>query len=196
MPLQNRVDPYGTIITTTARGAWMGNRGLLHDRDRRIHRSWRLKAWLICRLEFRGRRRNVMTPGLYTELFFLDEATAFSAGHRPCFECRRADYLCFKDAAGYAQPRVAAMDDELHRQRLDEAGVKPVWTCEACTLPDGAVVALDGAPWLKWQGALHRWRREGYGPPRSVPSGAVDVLTPRLTINAIRRGYVPQVALG
>lgn len=196
MPLENRVDPYGVIITTAARGAWMGNRGLLHDRDRRVHRDWRLKAWLICRLEFRGRQRNVMTPGFYTELFFLDEATALAAGHRPCFECRRADYLRFKAAAGFAETRVAALDEELHGQRLDETGVKAVWTCEAAALPDGAFVALNDVPWLKWRGALYPWRPEGYGPPRPMPSGAVDVLTPRLTIDAIRRGYVPQVSLG
>ncbi|HTJ10817.1 MAG TPA: hypothetical protein VL547_02270, partial [Dinghuibacter sp.] len=96
--LQNRVDPYGNIIFTPARGAWMGNRGLLHDAQQHIRRPFRLKAWIICVLQFKGRHRPVMAPGQYTELFFLDEATALSAGHRPCAECRREDFNRFKAA--------------------------------------------------------------------------------------------------
>src|ERR1700743_3660322 len=94
--LQNRVDPQGNIIKTTARGAWMGNRGQLHNEQRQIVRPFKLKAWLTCLLQFNGRKREVMSPQRYTELFFLDEATAFAAGHRPCFECRRKDYDLFK----------------------------------------------------------------------------------------------------
>src|ERR1700761_7186777 len=94
--LQNRVDPMGNIIRTSARGAWMGNRGLIHDEHQHVLRPFRLKAWLICVLQFRNRKRVVMSPGQYTELFFFDEATAFSAGHRPCFECRRSDALLFR----------------------------------------------------------------------------------------------------
>src|SRR5579884_3965447 len=95
MPRQNRVTPFGEIITTSERGTFMGNRGVLHDAEGRIGRAWQVKRWLVCVLEFRGRHRMVMTPGRYTELFFLDEATALAAGHRPCFECRRQRFLDF-----------------------------------------------------------------------------------------------------
>jgi len=91
MPLPNRVDPFGAIFADPARGLWMGNRGRLHDGGRTILRAWQVRRWIICRLEFRGRRRDVMSPRTWTELFFLDEATAFAAGHRPCGECRHGD---------------------------------------------------------------------------------------------------------
>jgi len=91
MPLPNRVDPFGAIFADPARGLWMGNRGRLHDGGRTILRAWQVRRWIICRLEFRGRRRDVMSPRTWTELSFLDEATAFAAGHRPCGECRHGD---------------------------------------------------------------------------------------------------------
>ncbi|MEO8821838.1 MAG: hypothetical protein ABI267_08810 [Ginsengibacter sp.] len=94
--LQNRVDPFGNIIKTTARGSWMGNRGILHNDQQQVLRPFKLKAWITCKLEFNGRKRPVMAPHRYTGLFFLDEATSFAAGHRPCFECRRQDYHKFK----------------------------------------------------------------------------------------------------
>jgi len=94
--LQNRVDPLGNIIKTPARGQWMGNRGVIHNDKKEILRPFKLKAWITCKLEFKNWKRQVMTPNRYTELFFLDEATAFGAGHRPCFECRRDDYNLFK----------------------------------------------------------------------------------------------------
>ena len=96
--MQNRVNPFGQIIETTARGLWMGTRGNIHNAERKIVRQFKLKAWITCRLEFKGRKRQMMMPNLYTELFFLDEATAFAAGHRPCCECRREDYNNFKAA--------------------------------------------------------------------------------------------------
>src|ERR1700757_892600 len=124
--MQNRVDPFGTIIDTRARGGWMGNRGNIHSPDKRIVRPFRLLPWLICKLEFKDRHREVMTPGQYTELFFLDEATAFSAGHRPCFECRRADYEKFKAAWIGGNPRygfdnktsIKELDAVMHRERM------------------------------------------------------------------------------
>jgi hypothetical protein len=99
VPLRNRVAPSGEILATAARGTFMGNRGILHDENRRIVRQSRSDAWLICLLDFRGRRRQVMSPGTYTELFFLDEAVALAAGHRPCGECRRTHHRAFIDAA-------------------------------------------------------------------------------------------------
>jgi len=94
--LQNRVDPFGNILKTSARGLWMGNRGILHNDRKELLRPFKLKAWITCKLQFNGRKREVMTPNRYTELFFMDEATSFAAGHRPCFECRREDYKKFK----------------------------------------------------------------------------------------------------
>src|SRR6202451_2054834 len=95
---QNRVTPFGDLVATPERGTFMGNRGVLHDAEGRIKRVWQLKRWIVCVLEFRGRKRQVMTPGRYTELFFLDEATALAAGHRPCAECRRQRFNAFRDA--------------------------------------------------------------------------------------------------
>ncbi len=105
MPRQNRVTPFGEIIATSERGTFMGNRGILHDPDGRVRRKWVLKNWLVCVLEFRGRKRTVMTPNRYTELFFLDEATALAAGHRPCAECRHARFIDFCIAWKAGAPR-------------------------------------------------------------------------------------------
>ncbi len=108
MPRQNRVTPFGDLIATPERGTFLGNRGVLHDDAGRIKRAWQLRRWIVCVLEFRGRKRSVMTPGRYTELFFLDEATALAAGHRPCAECRRARFLAFCDAWRAAHPAYAS----------------------------------------------------------------------------------------
>jgi len=116
--LQNRVTPFGEIVATPARGLSMGNRGILHDDRRRLgRRRWTHKAWICCVTEFRGRRRQVMAPGRYTELFFLDEAVALAAGHRPCFECRRAAANAFAACWG-GEPRAPDMDRVLHAERL------------------------------------------------------------------------------
>jgi hypothetical protein len=117
MPLQNRVDPWGRLHSVAARGAWMGNRGVLHDATRQIVRPWRLKAWILCRLEFKGRRRRVFAPARYSELFFLDEATAFAAGHRPCAECNRERFNQFK-RAWRSGARAAEIDAALHAERI------------------------------------------------------------------------------
>src|SRR5919201_3105665 len=131
MPLQNRVDPFGEIIADPARGTWLGNRGILHDTERRIVRPWQVRRWIVCRLEFRGRHREVMSPRrTWTELFFLDEATALAAGHRPCGECRYEDYRRFKaiwlaanrERGLGAAASIAAIDRELHRDRVGPDG--------------------------------------------------------------------------
>src|SRR5262245_10377094 len=125
MPLQNRVTPTGEIIADPARGTLMGNRGgPLHRPDQTLGaRRWVSKAWICCRLEFKGRRRQVMSPGKYTELFFLDEATALAAGHRPCFECRRAEAEQFarlwaKVHGAHDRARAGDMDRVLHAERV------------------------------------------------------------------------------
>src|SRR5690348_11691300 len=118
MPLRNRVTPFGELVAIPERGTLMGNRGILHTPDRLVVRDWQVRRWIACRLEFHGRHRVVMTRGSYTELFFLDEATALADGHRPCAECRHADYRAFQAAwrTVYPERSVAAdaMDSVLH----------------------------------------------------------------------------------
>lgn len=199
MPLQNRVDPFGQLRAVAARGAWMGNRGLLHDADRGIRRPFRLRAWLICVLVFKDRHRVVMSPGLYTELFFLDEATALSAGHRPCAECRREAHRRFRAAVEAGSERrfakVADLDAALHADRWDPTTGQRLWRAPMSDLPDGVFVRREGEAWLVRGGRLHRWTPIGYAESLPAPHGDIDVLTPRLTVQAIRAGYVPQMAL-
>lgn len=181
MALQNRVTPTGAIIATDARGTFMGNRGILHDEHGRLVRTHRNTMWLICVLEFKGRRRRVMSPGTYTELFFLDEAVALAAGHRPCGECRRTAYRAFLDATGSGSAR--DLDRSLNRSRR-EPGVSAPFD----TLPDGTFVTVDGECRLLWQNRLHRWTPGGYVDPIRA-TGAAEVITPALTVTALRQGY-------
>ena len=197
MPRQNRVTPWGEIVATPSRGTMLGNRGVLHDAAGRTVRPWRVKAWIACRLEFKGRKRPLMRPDRWTELFFLDEASALAAGHRPCFECRREDAKRFKSAwlAGQRRndvPPIGAVDDVLHPERIDRAGAKVTWTSPVAALPDGALVALGATPHLLWRGALRPWSFLGYGAPVVAPD-EVTVLTPRSIVAAISAGYAPGV---
>jgi len=182
VPLQNRVDPFGRILADPARGLWTGNRGVLHDEGRTIRRPWQVRRWIICRLEFRGRHREVMSPRTWTELFFLDEATAFAAGHRPCGECRHAAYRRFRDLWGLihlADPVDAeSIDRRLHAERL--AGrAKRTEPAELADLPDGTFIARDDRAWLVLQRSLLEWSPAGYVARRDRPPRArVDVLTP------------------
>jgi len=198
VPLQNRVTPFGEIVALAGRGTIMGNRGVVHDEARRIVRAWQVRRWIACRLEFRGRRRALMQPRRYTELFFLDEAAAFAAGHRPCAECRYADYRRFRGLWEARFGRVASVDcidRVLHAERLDGRG-KRSYRERLGALPDGAYAALDGAAWLVWRGELHAWSDRGYGQRRGVPAGAVvDVLTPRSIVAVMQDGYRAAVSL-
>src|SRR6185312_8272050 len=187
MPLQNRVTPFGAIVAVPERGTLMGNRGILHDDAGRLVRSWQVRRWIACRTAFRGRHRQLLQPHSWTELFFLDEATAFAAGHRPCAECRHADYQRFKAAWAVAVgvPNGAdAMDTVLHADRLEGRGAhqrKRTYWEQLATLPDGAFIRLDGSAWLLWSEQLLEWSAGGYRTRRSQPStsGRVEVLTPR-----------------
>src|SRR5438105_12061160 len=144
MPRQNRVTPAGEVVAVPDRGTFLGNRGVLHDADGRTRRAWQLRRWIICVLAFKGRKRRVMTPGRYTELFFLDEATALAAGHRPCAECRRERFNAFKVAWKRWSVRdeskpllVHEMDVELHRARIGSLREKVTYESSIDTLPDG-----------------------------------------------------------
>jgi hypothetical protein len=202
--LQNRVNPRGELIKTTARGSWMGNRGVIHDERQQIVRPFKLKAWLICQLEFKGRRRQVMTPDRYTELFFLDEATAFAAGHRPCAECRRKSFTRFKSFWVLANAEygftgrtpIWKIDEILHKERINRSGVKQTYPEDAGNLPDGTFILQDDRPCLYAGGKYYAWTPFGYEAgeplPRSVP---VEVLTPKSIVRTFRAGYKPQLAL-
>ncbi|HEX2502757.1 MAG TPA: hypothetical protein VHK00_02350 [Miltoncostaeaceae bacterium] len=197
MPLQNRVTPFSEIVAVPQRGALMGNRGVLHDDRRRIVRFSQGRRWIACLTEFRGRRRAPMTPGRYTELFFLDEATALAAGHRPCHECRRAAALRFREAWARAtgeDPRVSLelLDRRLHEDRLEAPGRMRRWSAEAGALPDGAMVEVGGAAHLVRQGRIAMWTPAGYGPAGVAPAGPVRVLTPRAIVATIAAGYRPE----
>jgi hypothetical protein len=199
MPLQNRVDPFSMIHRTPARGTCFGNRGILHDDQQRLVAYHRHKAWIICRLAFKGRRRQVMQPGHYTELFFLDEATALAAGHRPCAECNRARFNEFRQKWGVARPALAAQIDEvLHRQRF--IPYQSAWSQKKRThqaplesLPSGSFISLAGQPYLVWEDTLRAWSFSGYGAPLPRLEGLVTVLTPPATVLTLAQGYRPQV---
>lgn len=191
MALQNRVTPLSEIIAHPGRGLFFGNRGCLHGADGRIRRSWRGQLWITCLTEFKGRRRALLQPGRYTELFFLDEAVAFGAGHRPCAECRRADYLRFRAAwaqAGLPQaPRAADIDRILHRARLaPDHPVKPL-----ADLPDGAFVNVGGQAWLVLKGTLLHYDAGGYDQRHPCPPQAAPVLTPAPFVHILSAGYQP-----
>jgi hypothetical protein len=172
----------------------MGNRGSLHGDGETILRPWKLKAWIACRLAFKGRHRPVMPPNRWTALFFLDEATALAAGHRPCFEFRREDAARFKAAwlAGQRRndnPPITAVDNVLHPERIAK-GRKVTWRAVLTDLPDGTMIERGGAAFLRQQGKLLPWSFAGYGPPISV-AGEVTALTPRSIVAAIAAGYAP-----
>jgi hypothetical protein len=197
MPRQNRVTPFGTIIVTPERGTVFGNRGVLHDAEGRIGRSWQLKRWLLCLLAFKGRRRPIMAPGRYTELFFLDEATALAAGHRPCAECRRDRYLAFRNAWPSGVLPAAALDDQLHVERLNPDGSQRRFEADLDDLPDGVFLVrrepVERA-YLLWKGRLLAWSPGGYRDRLPRPHGErVAVLTPGSTVAAVRAGYAPEV---
>jgi hypothetical protein len=200
VPLQNRVTPLGELVAHPARGLVYGNRGCLHDDSGRIRRLYAVKRWIACRLEFRGWKRGpLLQPGKFTELFFLDEATAFAAGHRPCALCRREDYVRFCDIWSQSHDGPAgadAVDAELHAERIDP------WTRNRLLhraalddLPDGAFVLDSDAPWLVLGSELLFWTPAGYTKRRARPSGTVALLTPPSLVEVLRRGWSPVVPL-
>jgi hypothetical protein len=197
VPLQNRVTPAGDIIATAHRGMFTGNRGIIHDPRTRtlLNRRWASRAWLTCVCEFRGRRREVMGGRSWTELFFLDEATAFAAGHRPCFFCRRDDARRFRAAweagNGVSKLRADDIDAVLHRERLDGRRKRlhalPLLLSQ---LPDGAMVQEKEQCFLIVQGRALAWSPEGYRRAEGRIEGAM-LLTPPSTLRAFSAGYRP-----
>lgn len=199
MTLKNRVDPFGSLHAEPIRGTWMGNRGgCFHRSDQTLRlQHWVSQRWIYCLTQFKGRQRTVMKPGNYTELFFLDEATALAAGHRPCWECQRDRANEFRKlliqsgilTSGSRAPDLdARIAGEVQRRLNGLTDLKPV---ESESLPNGAMFERDGAAYLKWHDEVWRWSFQGYSPAGLVKSGRL--LTPAATVCALDLGFVPQL---
>jgi hypothetical protein len=200
-PARNRVTPHGEIVAVAGRGAWMGNRGRLHEgRDARdIVRNHQTKNWITCKLEFKGRHAPQWAPNHYTQLFFLDEAVAFAAGHRPCAECRRGDYNAYRRAWSQNHCETTAyakdMDDRLHRERTDPAEHLLPWSA----LPGGVFVTTEDGPAVAVDDHLAVWDERAYAYRRRLPrpaAGSASVLTPPSSVAVLRAGYPVQIDLG
>jgi hypothetical protein len=201
MPLRNRVTPLGELVADPARGLVYGNRGCLHDEHGRIRRGYNGRRWIACRLEFRGwLRRPLLQPGRFTELFFLDEATAFAAGHRPCALCRREDYDRFGAVWRELHPGAAgadAIDAQLHAERLEEdRRSRRLHPVPLAGLPDGAFVLWNGEATLVLAGRLLGWTPGGYVEGTARPAdGRALLITPPSLVSVLRAGWRPAVPL-
>jgi hypothetical protein len=207
MPYQNRVDPWGALHAVEERGSLLGNRGVIHDDNKNIVATHRLQGWVTCRLKFKNIQRQVMSPGTYTELFFLDEATAFSAGHRPCVYCQRQRYAAFKDAwlqanqhhlhhlEGRSQS-ISTIDKLVHKERIYH-GKKVTYLAPFQSLPSGTIVDIAGHAYLVWDNRLYAWSFSGYQKAKDIPSlqpdDSVVVLTPQSYVNTFQTGFLPHV---
>ncbi|MHA7900316.1 MAG: hypothetical protein ACX94B_10660 [Henriciella sp.] len=200
MPLQNRVDPFGLIHAVPERGTLMGNRGgCFHTEDKTLKPThWKTRQWITCVLDFKGRQRELMAEGTYTELFFLDEVTALAAGHRPCYECRYTDAKRFREALVRSgvfryRPKASDLSDaiagEIQAVLKGKSEREPL---DPANLPDGAMFTTGSAAYLKWQDRAHAWSFAGYGTPVELPKRAVR-LTPHITCQALAHGYQPAV---
>ena len=201
MALQNRVTPLGELIATPERGLVYGNRGCLHDEAGRIRRRYNGKRWIACRLRFRGwHRRPLMQPGRFTELFFLDDATAFAAGHRPCALCRRADYdrlVAIWRGLHPGQVGADAIDAQLQTERVDpDTRVKLLVETPLDELPDGAFILSESAPCLVRGAELLTWTAAGYVARRPRPARQrAPLITPPSLVEVLRTGWEPLVPL-
>jgi len=202
--LQNRVDPFGNIFKTSARGVLTGTRGVIHDAKKEIIRPFKLKAWITCLLEFKGRQRIMMTPNRYTELFFFDEATSFSAGHRPCFECRRDDAKKFKTfwikgnpEHGFSEKTsINEIDKIIHKERIDSNFKKVVYKTNTKDLPNGVFIMHNNNAYLLKDRSIFLWTPFGYEKTEeTLNNNKVVLLTPMSVVNALKAGYKPQIAL-
>lgn len=202
MPRQNRGTPLGELVADPARGLVYGNRGCLHDEHGHIRRRYNGKRWIACRLEFRGwKRERLLQPGRFTELFFLDEATAFAAGHRPCALCRHEDYQGFVTLWQGLHPcdetGADAIDARLHAERVElDSRAQRRHDVPLDVLPDGAFVLHNGTPHLVVDDALLRWTPAGYVERASRPRGGqATLLTPPSLVAVLDAGWRSVVPL-
>jgi hypothetical protein len=196
MPLQNRVNPYGEICFSENRGTFTGNRGVIHNGKQQIVRHFKVKRWIVCLLKYKHYQRKVMTPNRWTELFFLDEATALAAGHRPCTFCQRQRSLEFREHwvsanqefFGISDIKVDAIDNILHEERMSVE--KPFLPINE--LPDGVFVEFQEKPFLIFNEQLFEWSFGGYAAPIVKPENVViKLITPLSTVRAIKNGFQP-----
>jgi hypothetical protein len=198
MAQRNRVTPTGDIVATPLRGAWTGNRGVLHE-GTEIVRFHSGNLWITCALEFRGRHRDLWIPNRWTPLFFHDEAVAFAAGHRPCGECRHAEYQAYKaawtDALGGPPPSAGEMNRRLHAERLfPNTHRRRFHEIPWPDLPDGAFVIADYVPHLVRGKELIAWTPAGYGKRGRRPrQGMATTITPPATLAVLHAGYAVQI---
>lgn len=196
MSLQNRVDPHSRLRAVSARGTFMGNRGHLHNAERQVVSAWKIKPWITCALSFKDRKRELMAPNNYTELFFLDEPTAYAAGHRPCAECRWPAYKLFKQVWTRTFPEqqdlsAKAIDNLLHAARLNEDGSQRTWSAPLAGLPAGSIIEHAGECVLLWEGKQWVWSFDGYTLLlQPIQSLEVTVLTPEPVVQLLRNGLV------
>lgn len=207
MPYQNRVDPWGTLHAVAKRGSLLGNRGIIHDDNKKIVTTHRLQGWVTCLLKFKNIQRKVMSPGTYTELFFLDEATAFSAGHRPCGYCQRQRYTVFKNAWLQANrhdlhdlhdrsPAISTIDRLVHKERI-QRGKKVTSLAPVQSLPSGTMVDIAAHAYVIWDHSLYAWSFSGYQKAKNLPSlqpdDSVVVLTPQSYVKTFQTGFLPHL---
>jgi hypothetical protein len=199
MARRNRVTPLRELVDT-GRGLVFGNRGCLHDAAGEITRPFQGTRWIACRLDFKGRTRELLRPGRYTELFFLDDATALAAGHRPCRECRYADYQSFVTLWREVHPRdelrAGAIDARLHAERVEPGSRGQRRHVAAfAELPDGAFVAAEGEPFLVQGDRLLHWAPTGYDGSCARPDGTATLLTPPSLVAVLAAGWQGEVEL-
>lgn len=206
MPRRNRVDPWGDLHAVSGRGLFTGNRGCVVDDHENVVRHHSSSLWIICKTKFRDWRWPLARPRRWTPLFFLDEAVALAAGHRPCALCRRDAYRAYRDAVtaatGATQPlRADALNRRLHTERLqrgrglERRADRIIWSHPLRELPDGAVIVGDhGAPLLVVRQRLLRFTFDGWAAPARLPvTGVANVLTPPTSFAALREGYAPEL---
>ncbi|GAB0109486.1 hypothetical protein [Pseudoalteromonas distincta] len=202
MSLQNRVTPSGRLESTSARGAWLGNRGILHNKDKKIVSPWKHQAWVTCKLNYKGIKRDIFSPNKYSELFFIDEVTALSAGHRPCGGCRKVRYNEFKLAWCNANLdnavnniSITTIDKKLHAERAIRGGEKVTYNEVFEKLPAGTFISINTVPHLIWDNKIYPWTHYGYNKPISaIPlNKIVEVLTPVSIVIMFKKGFIPQV---
>lgn len=201
-PLQNRVTPHNDIEASSSRGTMMGNRRILHNKDKVIVRPWSGHRWLYCLLECDDIQRKLMSPGCYTELFFLDEATALSAGHRPCSSCLPKKVKDFRskwltaNSSYYELPNtdLKSLDNIIHSERIDKNDCKLIYLAKASELPDGVFIEFDSKSYLKFKNRLLEWSHDGYISGQDIPQDLyVKVLTPKSLVRCIENGFTPDV---
>ena len=201
--LQNRVTPFGEIVFSPQRGTFTGNRGVLHNEKQQLVRTFKTKAWITCLLDYKGFKRQVMTPNRWTELFFWDEATAFAAGHRPCAFCRNPDFKLFKrlwieaNAPFFNLPddKITSIDALLHQERTE----KRLFEAPVTSLPDGVFVSKPDdllTAYLRFQNQFWQWTEQGYLAAEPGFPETVRVLTPESVVRVLEKGYQPQVHPG